>query len=116
MASKYADSWAEYKRFGRYELFAAVGMLLTPILFFSIELLLKVNLPVYFVEVILFSAVAYFHYFRYIWPCPRCGEMFNGRFGIGGIREECQYCALPKWANDDGDAPTLKDNETRQME
>jgi hypothetical protein len=114
MKDKYAESWAKYRRFGRYELYAAVGMLLIPILFFPIVFLLKTGRPFEFLGPVLLLVVGYFHYCRYVWPCPRCGKPFNGRFGIGGIREECQYCALPKWANDDeDDDATLNENDAR---
>ena len=117
MEGKYAASWAEYKRLARYELFAVVGIVLIPILFLPVLSLLNLSWPLELVAFVLFLAAAYFHYCRYIWPCPRCGEPFNGRLGIGGIREECQNCALPKWANDDeDDESTLNVNHTRKTE
>ena len=104
MKDKYAGSWEIYKRFTRCELFAVVGIILIPILLFPIVVVLKLSWPLENLGFVLLFAVGYFHYCRYIWRCPRCGKRFNGRLGIGGISEECQYCALPKWANDDDDA------------
>jgi hypothetical protein len=103
MEGKYSASWAEYKRLARYELLAVVGIVLIPILLLPVLSLLKLRWPLELAVFVLFLAVVYFHYCRYVWQCPRCGEQFNGRLGIGGIREECQNCALPKWANDDED-------------
>jgi hypothetical protein len=117
MEGKYAENWAKYKRLAGYELFAVVGIVLIPLLLLPILFLLNLSWPLDPVIVVLFFAAAYFHYCRYIWPCPRCGERFNGRFGIGGIREKCQNCALPKWANDDeDDESTLNENDTRKAE
>ena len=103
MKDKYAGSWEKYKRFGRYELFAVVGIILISILLFPIVFVLKLSWPVENLAFVLLFVAGYFHYCRYIWPCPRCGKRFNGSLGIGGIRDECQYCALSKWATDDDD-------------
>jgi hypothetical protein len=113
MKGKYAKSWAKYRRFGRYELYAAAAMLVFLILFYPIVFLLKTVWPFELLGAVLFFVAGYFNYCRIVWRCPRCGKPFNGRFGIGGIRE-CAYCALPKWANNDGDdESTQNENNMR---
>ena len=71
-----------------------LGLLLR---FRMFQFLTHLSMLPFFVEAALMGAISYFAYYHYVWECPRCGERF------GRLHEECQNCALPKWANDDSD-------------
>jgi hypothetical protein len=107
MDGKYAGKWAEYRRICKFAVISLVGVVGVPFLSFLILVLLLqltrlqlpwslAQLPFLLGSACLFLAV-YFGRRQYTWECPRCGRRF------GRLHEECQNCALPKWANDDSD-------------
>jgi len=109
MKDEYAMQWAEYRHIcksGTYSLLATfilpfalvaiLGILLRFKIFGSLGTLSA--LP-FITGVALLINTASYGYLHYTWKCPRCGECF------GRDHEECQYCALPKWANEDDSKP-----------
>ena len=108
MKDGYAAQWADYKHLwnraiysfvtffaGPFFLIPLLGLLLR---FPAFQFLSRVSMLPFFVEVALAGATLYFAHLHYVWECPRCGE----RFGM--LHEECQNCALLKWANDDSES------------
>ena len=107
MKDDYATNWANYKHVrncaiysllaffvGPFVLIPLLGLLLR---FSAFQFLAPLSMLPFVIEVALAGATLYFAYLHYIWECPRCGERF------GRLHEECQNCALPKWAIDDLD-------------
>lgn len=104
----YAAQWADYRHLRNraiysFVAFFAVSFLLIPLLglllrFPAFQFLSRVRMLPFLVEVALAGVILYFAYLHYCWECPRCGE----RFGM--LYDECQNCALLKWANDDSES------------
>jgi hypothetical protein len=107
LSDKYGAQWAEYKHLRNYAIYSLLALFVGPVLMVLV-LGLLLRFPVFqslnhlsmlpfLFGAALMGATGYFAYRHYIWQCPRCGEQF------GRLHEECQNCALPKWANDDSD-------------
>jgi hypothetical protein len=113
MKDEYAPKWAEYRRICKCGIYALVAFFAAPFVIIPIlSLLLHFGMPQslihsntipFLIEAGLMITAMYFGWRQYTWECPRCGEPF------GRLHEECQNCALPKWASEDETA-LLRDN------
>ena len=109
----YAAQWAEYKHLRNCAIYSGVSLFALPFLtvillglllrFQAFQFLTHLDMLPFLVGVAFMGSALYFAYLHYVWQCPRCGERF------GRLHEECQNCALPKWATDDSD---LNERET----
>ena len=105
MKDEYALEWAEYRRNSRHGIYALFAFLAAPFVmiptfglllhFSAFQFLTHLGMLPFFVEAVLMLAAGYFGWWQYTWECPRCGQPF------GRHHEECQNCALPKWATED---------------
>jgi hypothetical protein len=124
MNDKYAENWEEYRRIRSCEIRAILSFIIAPFLLipaccfiFGANIPHFISLVIYGTELVLFFCCAYYAVRLRAFPCPRCGNWFDGQFSMGSVREECQYCTLPKWANsDDNEEGILKDQEMRTMQ
>lgn len=103
----YAAEWAEYKHLRDYAIYSAAALIAAPFLTVALlglllripafQFLTHLGMLPFLIGVVFMGLTLYFVYLHYVWQCPRCRERF------GQHHEECQNCALPKWANDDSD-------------
>ena len=109
---QYAAQWVEYKHLRNCAIYSMVALFAAPFLivmllglllrFRVFQFLTHLDVLPFLIGVAFMGSTLYFAYLHYVWQCPRCGERF------GRLHEECQNCALPKWADDDSD---LKERE-----
>jgi hypothetical protein len=110
----YAAEWAEYKHLRNCAIYSAVAVFAAPFLavallglllrFPTFQFLTHLGMLPFLIGVALMGSTLFYAYLHYAWQCPRCGERF------GRLHEECQNCALPKWAIDDSDLSQRADS------
>ena len=120
MKDEYSLKWVDYRRLCKYGKYSLVALVTVPFaLLLILGFLSRLGAPQFIdnlaiilfpIEVALMITTVYFAWGHYIWRCPRCGEPF-GRF-----HEECQNCALLKWATENDCEFSREDVESGRAE